>query len=251
MIDGKIDVQLDEKSHILEGSWVITIPAGAVHGFHFSPDTKGVVLTIAEPILTDQSQQKAQLYIDALTQTPRTIRFDKEDVLLDQISQYLNIIKSEINNTDTGQQLMLEWLVMMVLITLKRQCDHRELEAAEDSSSNHMLSTLRGLLEQHYQHQWKVQQYADAMNTSVSSLNRLCHETIGVTPKALILDRVLIEAKRKLIYTREALDLIAYDLGFKDPAYFSRFFKKMEGVSPSQYRNSNNYDTTSYTADKT
>jgi AraC family transcriptional activator of pobA len=52
---------------------------------------------------------------------------------------------------------------------------------------------------------------------------------------------VLLEAKRKLIYTQYPLDQIAYTLGFKDPAYFSRFFKKLEGVAPSVYRQTHNY----------
>lgn len=244
MFDGKLDVQLDEDSHSLEGSWVISIPPGVVHGFQFSPNTIGYVLTVAEPILSDDSQQAAHQYIESLTEVPQIINFDEQDVLLDQLSQYLNIIKTEINNTDAGQHLMLAWLVRMVLVTLKRQCEQRHPTVANNPFRNHKLIRLRQLLDLHYQHQWKVEQYADAMNISVSSLNRLCHETIGVSSKAFIQGRVMIEAKRKLIYTRQALDLIAYDLGFKDPAYFSRFFKKMEGVSPSAYRSSNNYDTT-------
>jgi len=50
----------------------------------------------------------------------------------------------------------------------------------------------------------------------------------------------MIEAKRRLIYTHEPLDQMAYTLGFKDPAYFSRMFKKIEQVSPSDYRKQKN-----------
>jgi AraC family transcriptional activator of pobA len=246
MFEGTVDVQLDDHSYHLPGTWAINIPPGVVHGFRFSPATEGVVLTLAEPILADQSQEKSQQIIDHLTHVPQTIEFNKKNALLNQLTQYLILIKEEIKNSNSGQQLMLEWLVRMVLITLKRQSDHSLFSAANSQTSSNLLNDFRQLLEQHYRQQWKVQQYASALNISVSSLNRLCNETIGVATKNIILDRVLIEAKRKLIYTREPLDQIAYALGFKDPAYFSRFFKKMEKVAPSTYRNENNYDTTSH-----
>ena len=245
MFEGIVDVQLDDHSYHLTGTWAINIPPGVVHGFRFSPATQGIVLTLAEPILADQSHVKSQQIIDNLIQIPQTIEFNKKNVLLNQLTQYLNLIKGEIESSNPGQKLMLEWLVRMVLITLKRQSDHSLFSANSQTNSN-LLNDFRQLLEQHYRQQWKVQQYASALNISVSSLNRLCNETIGVATKTIIQDRVLIEAKRKLIYTREPLDQIAYALGFKDPAYFSRFFKKMEMVAPSTYRNENNYDTTSH-----
>ena len=244
MFEGEVEVQIDEQSHHVNGSWVIAIPPGAVHGFRFSPNTDGVILTLAEPILADCTQQKFQQYIEDVTRLPSVIKFNQKDVLFNQLVQYLNLIQGEIKHHYNGQQLMLEWLVRMVLVTLKRQADYGLLSAKSNHTSDRLLDRFRQLLEQNYQQQWQVQEYAAALNISVSSLNRLCHEIIGTTTKSIIQDRLLIEAKRKLIYTREPLDQIAYGLGFKDPAYFSRFFKKMQQVAPSTYRNENNYDTT-------
>ena len=246
MYDGCVDVQFDDKSERLKGSWVITIPPGVVHGFKFTPNKQGIVLTLAEPILTDQSQQKSQLFIDDLSSATQSIEFHEKDVLLQQLQQYLVLIESEIKHSDIGQHLMLEWLVRMVMITLRRQLGKRQLAATNSQNNNQLLALFRQLLDQHYQQQWKVQQYASAMNISVSTLNRLCHESIGVSTKAVIQERIVLEAKRKLIYTRESLSQIAYSLGYLDPAYFSRFFKKMTDSAPSEYRQNNNYETTSF-----
>ena len=244
IFEGNLEVQLDEVNHSLTGSWAITIPAGVVHGFRFQPSARGVVLTLAEPLLSDQSYQNSLGYFDQLTSSSQTIQFDKNDVLFGQLTQYFGLIEDEFQRADAGYTMMLEWLVRMVLMTLKRQLDHSELQASTGSASSHLLSSFRTLLEAHYRHQWKVQQYAVALHISVSSLNRLCNEAVGITAKDIIQDRVLVEAKRKLIYTRNTLDQTAYTLGFKDPAYFSRFFKRLEGVSPSEYRKANNYETT-------
>ncbi|WP_191601347.1 helix-turn-helix domain-containing protein [Marinomonas algicola] len=246
IFDGRIEVRIDEQNHHLTGGWAITIPAGSVHGFRFSPDTDGVILTLADPILADQTQQKAHHYIEGLTRMASVIQIDPKNVLFNQLKQYLQLIKAEIKNHYSGQQVMLEWLVRMVLVTLQRQADYSRLSTDDNQSSNRLLDQFKQLMEAHYHEQWKVAQYAKAMNMSVSSLNRLCHETIGSATKNVLQDRLLIEAKRKLIYTREPLDQIAYALGFKDPAYFSRFFKKMAGGSPSLYRNDNNYETTNH-----
>lgn len=241
VFEGEIEVQLDEDKHVLVGSWAITIPPGVVHGFSFQPNAQGVVLTLAEPLL---SSQDSQSIFETLLDSSQTIQFNKKDVLLSQLAQYFRLIEDEFQRTDSDYNVMLEWLVKMVLMTLKRQLENTQLQASSGSASSQKLRSFRRFLEGEYKNQWTVQQYATALHTSVSSLNRLCKEAVGLTAKDIIQERVLIEAKRKLIYTRNTLDQTAYTLGFKDPAYFSRFFKRLEGVSPSEYREANNYETT-------
>ena len=58
----------------------------------------------------------------------------------------------------------------------------------------------------------------------------------GAAPMALVHERLMVEAKRMLIYTPLSVAEVAYDLGFDDPAYFSRFFAEREGTPPSRFR---------------
>ena len=236
IFDGELDVRLDDQGHTLCGGWAITIPPGVVHGFRFKPDTKGAVLSLAAALFDEHSYRRSEQYFDTLTSRPQVIKFGKQSVLLDQLRHYLNLIVGEFQQAGAGHQLMLEWLASMVLMTLRRQSDNTEFESASSQPGSKMLHGFRALLESKYRHQWKVQQYAVALHTSVSSLNRVCNECIGTSAKAIIQSRVLIEAKRKLIYTQYPVDQIAYTLGFKDPAYFARYFKRLEGVPPSVYR---------------
>jgi len=243
MFEGELEVQLDEQTHLLSGGWAITIPPGVVHGFRFQPDTKGAVLTLAEPLLADEGYRQSRRYFDELTSAAQTIDFPAGGVLFEQLRSCLNLITREFHQAETGYEQMLEWQVRMVLMTLRRQFDNRRLQASVKEPGSDMLKGFRTLLENKYRKQWKVQQYAAALHTSVSSLNRRCNECVGITAKSIIQNRLLIEAKRKLIYTQYPLDQIGYTLGFKDPAYFSRFFKKLEGSPPIEYRQANNRGT--------
>ncbi len=236
VFDGGLEVQLDDENHTLSGGWAITIPPGVVHGFRFNPDTKGAVLSLAAAHFSDDTYHRSRQYFDELVGSARIIEFNKQSVLFDQLRHYLNMIVGEFQHAETGHQLMLEWLVRMVLMTLRRQSDQHQLETSNSQPGSMMLKRFRALVEHKYRQQWKVQQYAMALHTSVSSLNRVCNECVGITAKSIIQNRVLIEAKRKLIYTQYPVDQIAYTLGFKDPAYFSRYFKKLEGLPPSAYR---------------
>lgn len=236
IFDGELDVRLDDENHTLCGGCAITIPPGVVHGVRFKPDTKGAVLSLAAPLLNDESYHRSRSYFDPLTGSHQIIEFQTNSVLFEQLRHYLNLIVGEFQQAESGHKLMLEWQVRMVLMTLRRQFDDRQFHALARGSGNHMLKNFRSLVDTKYREQWNVQQYADALHTSVSSLNRICNGSVGITAKKIIQNRVQLEAKRKLIYTQYPLDQIAYTLGFKDPAYFSRYFKKLEGLAPSVYR---------------
>jgi AraC family transcriptional regulator, transcriptional activator of pobA len=58
----------------------------------------------------------------------------------------------------------------------------------------------------------------------------------GASPLRLVQDRLMLEAKRALLYSNMTIAEVGYHLGFEDPAYFSRFFAKAEGLSPKRYR---------------
>jgi AraC family transcriptional regulator, transcriptional activator of pobA len=234
--NGSAEVCLDEKNHKLSGYWIITIPPGAVHGFCFPADTQGKVLTMMDSLLEGHEPQ-IQGYFNKILELPLRIQFNPADVLFKQLLQTFDNISQEIRASQHSQNQMLNCLAKMLLITITRQLENHPQPGQEHNNARKLLiNRFKQLLEEHYQQHWTVQQYAQSLNTSTSSLNRLCSEMTGVTAKEIIQHRLLIEIKRRLIYTRLPLDSIAYALGYKDPSYFSRFFKKREGISPGHYR---------------
>lgn len=234
LINGSLQVKLEEHHHQLQGNWVVSIPPGCVHGFEFPADTQGMVLSIEASLLNSQSQQFQGLasFLDC----PHTVNFSEQDVLFAQFKDYLNLMRQELKQPYTGHEAMLSWLIAALLLTLWRQSQYSHTQIQSNPKSTQTFQQFRQLLEAHYREQWDVQTYAHALHASVSSLNRLCQEKSGNSAKGLIQERVLLEAKRRLIYTQESLERVAESLGFKDPAYFSRFFKNLAGLPPSEYR---------------
>jgi AraC family transcriptional activator of pobA len=234
LINGCLQVKLEDQQHQLQGNWAVSIPPSCIHGFEFPADTQGIVLSVEASLLNSPTQPFQGLA--RLLDQPHTISFTDQDVLFIQFKTYLELIRQELKHLYLGQEAMLSWLMGSLLMTLWRQLQYSHAQVQNNPKSSQTFQQFRHLLETHYREQWDVQTYAKALHTSISSLNRLCQEKAGNSAKGLIQERVLLEAKRRLIYTQESLERVAESLGFKDPAYFSRFFKNLAGVPPSDYR---------------
>ena len=76
------------------------------------------------------------------------------------------------------------------------------------------------------------------MNVSEKRLTRATTNTLGHTPKTMIVERVMLEAKRLLIHTELSIKEIAYDLGFEEPTNFIKYFRKHTGKTPIEFRES-------------
>jgi len=84
--------------------------------------------------------------------------------------------------------------------------------------------------------QRRVSYYADKLKTTPQNLNAACRRAIGASASELLNEQILTEAKRLLIYTGNNITEIAYQLNFKDPSYFVKFFKKLQQHTPDGYR---------------
>ena len=100
------------------------------------------------------------------------------------------------------------------------------------------------MVEKEYAHLHTVQEYADRLNVAIRTLHKSVNECSGRTPLALINDRIILEAKRMVRYTNLMIKEISAELGFEDPSYFVKLFKRHTGFLPSEFRESENVITT-------
>ncbi|MFT3947925.1 MAG: AraC family transcriptional regulator [Agriterribacter sp.] len=94
------------------------------------------------------------------------------------------------------------------------------------------------MVETHLTEQPSVNAIAEKLSLSTNSLYRIVKEYSGVSPKDFFTNRLIIEAQRKLQYSNLSVKELAYELGFNDPDYFSRFFRKCTGKSVSEFLDS-------------
>ena len=98
------------------------------------------------------------------------------------------------------------------------------------------LQELRAAIERHYRQKHSASDYADLLNVTPKALAKITRQHYHKTLTDLIAERIVIEAKRELYLTAKPVKAIAYELGFDDEYYFSRFFKKNTDVSPQLFR---------------
>lgn len=147
-----------------------------------------------------------------------------------------NMIR-ELEKPGKAHREMLETYLRMFLIEVLRMYDERAgwTEEANDSESR-LAEDFIALVEKHFRTIHAVSDYAEKLFVSPKSLAKRLKAHGYKTPTETIRDRIVLEAKRDLRYTAKTIKEIAFELGFEDPAYFTRYFKKAASESPQAYR---------------
>lgn len=111
-------------------------------------------------------------------------------------------------------------------------------EPAASEHVNDVPTRFRELVEIHFREMHSVQQYSELLSVTADYLGKTVRKALNVTASDYILDRLLLEAKRLIVFTNLTSKEIAYNLHIEDPSYFSRMFKRKTGLSPNEYRSS-------------
>jgi AraC family transcriptional regulator, transcriptional activator of pobA len=115
-------------------------------------------------------------------------------------------------------------------------CIELQRETADQPSRDPRLQMLLESIENNYRRQRKADFYANELSLSAKRLNELTRESFGKTISQMINERLILEAKREIGYVRKPIKEISYELGFSEPAYFTRFFGKQTGYAPEDFR---------------
>ena len=132
----------------------------------------------------------------------------------------------------------LKYLIKIFLINIQRNAQRGTgMPLCINNSANRIFVCFRQLLEHHYRECHTVKEYAQFLNISTKTLTNSIAESSRSTPLKLINERIILEAKRYLLYSSLKVKEISYLLGFEDPSYFVKFFKRNTGYLPIEFRN--------------
>jgi AraC family transcriptional regulator, transcriptional activator of pobA len=146
------------------------------------------------------------------------------------------VFKDEFENRDNIQGEMLRVLLKRLIIKLTRLIKQQSPEGSLNTTDLDTVRQFNMLVENNYRKHHQVQDYARMMYKSPKTLSNLFSKYSEKSPLELINDRLFIESKRLLLYTDKSAGDISFELGFEEPAHFSRFFKRMSGDSPSGFK---------------
>lgn len=153
-----------------------------------------------------------------------------------RLENFWQILLQEMNEKDNLQLEMLQMLLKQILIICLRLYKKNKNWENENIEQINIIRDFNFLVETHFKKLHRVEDYAKKLHKSPKTLSNIFKKLTGKSPLQLIRERIFLEAKRNLYYTELPISEIGYDLGYDDLQSFSRFFKKMQGVSPAVYR---------------
>lgn len=229
---GSADAIFGEERLLVEPDTVITVPPGVSHGFRFSRDTDGLVITILASRLKTMPGGRSPL--GAWLAEPRVTRLDRADPDAAYVAETLLRLGREYAGQRNGRNDLLDAYVTQALQLAARLSQGGDGGTADERSRR--MEQLDALINRHLRLHKPVAFYAAELGISPTHLNRVVKATSGQGAHELLAGRLLDEAKRELVFTFGTVREISDRLGFADPAYFSRFFVKHTGSAPRAWR---------------
>ncbi len=247
---GRVAAMLDETRVSSEGPCALVIPPGVAHAFSFSPGSDGHVFTVNATRLAEgeaPGQGGVGDALQTLFARPRSLTPAPDGVEVQRLQALFETLWAEHQAADAGSPVPL-WLARSVVwrlaqLALREDRDQAKgmkgaagARRAASADRQSLYTRWVVLMESHHLEHWPVARYAERLGLSTERLNRMLRAETGQNAQALLHARLAREACRRLVHVAAPVSRLAFELGFDDPAYFCRFFKRHTGLSPREFR---------------
>ncbi|EJN23416.1 MULTISPECIES: helix-turn-helix domain-containing protein [unclassified Pseudomonas] len=228
---GQAELEIEGQRTQLKTPAIQVLPPLSVHGFRFSEDVEGFIVTLATPLINHLQAQLGDA-VHALAQT--------ESYPAGADGEYLNslfcALQAEYNGHQPAREMLMHALVSVIMVWVSRQAIVRHNASQRPQRQREYLNGFIQLVEETYRQHVKVEDLAHRLGISVSHLNGTCRELAGQPALQIMHERQLLEAKRLLTYTSMTIYEMSELLGFSDPTNFTRLFRRRVGISPKAFR---------------
>lgn len=217
---------------------LFVLQPGQLHHWNLSEDIDGFVVIYSAALYNLHFGQKkiTDFPFYASTNASPEIRLTADGMR--SVMPYFDLLLSEsLAEVASRQDKILNLLDCIHIEIAARYAATHEREL---HPYNAKVSQFEALLEQHFRTHKMPSFYAGKLNITLKHLNRICNEILKKTATDVIAGRILLEIKRMLTDKQLSINEIADAIGYEDYSYFSRFFKKQTGMSPTDFRTRNN-----------
>ena len=232
---GEVDSEINSQHQIISGPAMAWLPALCSHAFDYQKGMRGWVLTVPTSDISQMAQ--GSVWLEHWIDQAQVLQGEKHYSLLSQAINLAKQIEYEHQSVSEERNAVLESLFLLLLVNL-----HRGLEVDAGSKTQvtdrrqTLLKQFQNKLDQHLQSTRSVADYAEMLSVTPTHLSRSIKVVSGKTAGEIIHDRLLLEAKRQLVFTDIPVSEIAYALKFSSPSYFTRFFTAQTDDTPKAFR---------------
>lgn len=228
-------IRMEERVLPIPVPGILVVPAGIVHQIDFDPGTDGFVVTAALGCLKTAAASDPRLIKAA--ERPAVYPLEGTGVNIPAVFDTFEWMNREFIWSAPGRRIAIMAQYMRVLVVVFRlYVTHEDPGITAPDRDYDLLARYRSLLEEHFRTERSLTFYAGQLAVTQARLNAACKTRAGKTASDLLYERIVIEAKRYLLYTESSVAQVAHLTGFEDPAYFNRFFTQRVGLSPGAFR---------------
>lgn len=226
----------DFVSFPIKSPTLIFVSPGQVHRWKGTQNMNGYTICFTQQFFDSTAQPPSPILCYPFwypSDTPPILTLPADQV--EGITVICRELKREFAAKSPGFEDAIAALLRVLFVRAERLYTQEPVIRTNTRTST-LLRDFRLALEQHFRTTQSVSEYAKLLNVSADLLSQTVHEGTGLIAGDIIRQRVLLEARRLLGHTQMAVSEVAYALNFQDPAYFSRFFRRMTGKSPGEFR---------------
>jgi AraC family transcriptional activator of pobA len=234
VVRGSVRGAIDGQSFEAEAPVLLMLAPGSVHGFTYSRDAEGHQVTVPTATL------RQLLGANSLAESALGTSFVRGGAELagadEECARTFATLGREFQSHAPGRvQALLAHATLLAVAFLRCRGEH-EASGRAQALPDTLVRRYRALLEAHYRSPQPLAFYAESLAVTADHLSRICRKTTGESALDLLNGRRMLEARRLLAYTPMPVAEVARELGYEDPAYFTRFFTRHVGDTPSGYR---------------
>ncbi|WP_439582599.1 helix-turn-helix domain-containing protein [Dyadobacter bucti] len=229
--------EIDFHSYNIQGAGLHFLTPGQVHLLTFSSSFQGYIVAFSEDFYTFYNPASISLSQLSFFQPVR--RQPIITLTSAEIKYFHNIMENMVTDhlsAETDQALIGKYLgLLLQKCSFLAQKDVLPVESGANTIPE-IVGRFQEMVEKNFREMHEVQQYAQELSVSPDYLSKIVRKFLGISSQEYILDKLLLEAKRLLVFTNLSGKEIAYHIHLEDPSYFSRIFKKKTGLTPNEYR---------------
>lgn len=227
---------LDFEPHAVTPGTLIMVRAGTSHQFRLNPDLDGMALVVAEDFILPDALSPVRQVLSQLDWKAASVL---SSVAQDEFLSTCATIERDARR-HAGHPLLPHLLrerLYALLVALHLDWSAGISKPAEPvSRQNDLMRAFRSLVEAHFLDRWSVSDYARKLGYAERTLTRACLSVEGRSAKAMIDDRLALEARRWIANSDDTLDAIAHRLRFGEASNLTQFFRRVTGRTPSDFR---------------